>query len=80
MQSMSKAVLNHFRRIAMGVANLLAGIVVLLFGSLVAFSASQLPYKGEYGPGPGFLPLWIGIALIGCAHCNNHQGRQAGWP
>ena len=50
-----------------GVANLLAGIVVLLFGSLVAFSASQLPYKGEYGPGPGFLPLWIGIALIGCA-------------
>jgi putative tricarboxylic transport membrane protein len=50
-----------------GVANLLAGIVVLLFGSVVTFSASQLPYKGEYGPGPGFLPLWIGIALIGCA-------------
>lgn len=49
------------------VANLLAGIVVLLFGSVVVFSASQLAYKGEYGPGPGFLPLWIGIALIGCA-------------
>lgn len=51
----------------MGVAHLLAGIVVLLFGSVVTFFASQLPYKGEYGPGPGFLPLWIGMALIGCA-------------
>ncbi len=51
----------------MGVANLLAGIVVLLFGSVVTYSASQLPYRGEYGPGPGFLPLWIGIVLIGCA-------------
>ena len=51
----------------MGVANLLAGIVVLFFGSLVTYSASQLPYRGEYGPGPGFLPLWIGIVLIGCA-------------
>jgi len=51
----------------MGVANLLAGIGVLLFGSLVTYSASQLPYSGEYGPGPGFLPLWIGIVLIGCA-------------
>jgi putative tricarboxylic transport membrane protein len=51
----------------MGVANLLAGIVVLLFGSVVTYSAGQLPYKAEYGPGPGFLPLWIGIVLIGCA-------------
>ena len=51
----------------MGVANLLAGIVVLLFGSVVTYFASQLPYRGEYGPGPGFLPLWIGIVLIGCA-------------
>jgi putative tricarboxylic transport membrane protein len=51
----------------MGVANLLAGIVVLLFGSAVTYSASQLPYRGEYGPGPGFLPLWIGMVLIGCA-------------
>src|SRR5512139_868680 len=51
----------------MGVANLLAGIAVLLFGSFVTYSAGQLPYRGEYGPGPGFLPLWIGIVLIGCA-------------
>ena len=51
----------------MGVANLLAGIVVLLFGSVVTFFASRLPYRAEYGPGPGFLPLWIGMVLVGCA-------------
>ena len=63
----------------MGVANLLAGIVVLLFGSAVTYSASQLPYKAEYGPGPGFLPLWIGIVLIGCALVTMIKaGRQVG--
>lgn len=63
----------------MGVANLLAGIVVLLFGSVVAFFASRLPYKAEYGPGPGFLPLWIGIILIGCAIATIIKAvRQAG--
>jgi putative tricarboxylic transport membrane protein len=51
----------------MGVANLLAGIAVLLFGSVVVYFASQLPYKSEYGPGPGFLPLWVGVGLIACA-------------
>ena len=50
----------------MAIANLLAGIAVLLLGSVVAFSASRLPYEAEYGPGPGFLPLWIGVALIAC--------------
>ncbi len=58
---------SDFGGIAMGVANLLAGIGVLLLGSVVAFFASRLPYKAEYGPGPGFLPLWIGVALIACA-------------
>jgi putative tricarboxylic transport membrane protein len=50
--------------IAMGVANLLGGISVLVLGSLVACFAGRLPYEAEYGPGPGFLPLWIGFALI----------------
>jgi hypothetical protein len=51
----------------MGMANLLAGIVVLFFGAVVTYGASELSYRGDYGPGPGFLPLWIGIVLIGCA-------------
>ena len=51
----------------MKVADLAGGLVVLLFGIAIVFFSSQLPYKSEYGPGPGFLPLWLGIVLIGSA-------------
>jgi hypothetical protein len=26
-----------------------------------------MEYYSEFGPGPGFLPLWVGVVLIGCA-------------
>jgi putative tricarboxylic transport membrane protein len=51
----------------MKAADLVGGLVVLLLGIAIVFFSSQLPYKSEYGPGPGFLPLWLGIVLIGCA-------------
>ncbi len=50
----------------MRVADLAGAVVVLLFGCAIAFFASRLPYEAEYGPGPGFVPLWIGIALAAC--------------
>jgi putative tricarboxylic transport membrane protein len=50
-----------------GAANLISGIVVLILGALITFFAGRLPYEAEYGPGPGFLPFWIGLALVGCA-------------
>ncbi len=50
----------------MRVANVIAGIVILLLGSAVIYLAKQLPYEAEYGPGPGFLPFWIGVALAIC--------------
>jgi putative tricarboxylic transport membrane protein len=30
----------------------------------VIFEAAQLDYSSEYGPGPGFLPLWLGIGFV----------------
>ncbi|MEO5696674.1 MAG: tripartite tricarboxylate transporter TctB family protein [Burkholderiaceae bacterium] len=36
----------------------------------VAFSAGALTnhvYWGEYGPGPGFLPFWLGVVMAGLA-------------
>ena len=51
----------------MWLGNLVAGIVVLALGVAVVFFSSQLPYLTEFGPGPGFLPLWLGIGLIGCS-------------
>lgn len=51
----------------MGIANVLGGVVALILGLCITFFASQLPYQAEYGPGPGLLPLWIGIGLSACA-------------
>lgn len=51
----------------MRLADLIGGVVVLILGLAVVFFSLQLTYYSEYGPGPGFLPLWLGVVLIGCA-------------
>ena len=51
----------------MRLADLIGGVVVLFFGLAVVFFSSQMEYYSEFGPGPGFLPLWVGVVLIGCA-------------
>jgi len=51
----------------MWLADLIGGVVVLLFGLSVVIFSMQLPYMSEFGPGPGFLPLWLGIGIAGCA-------------
>lgn len=45
-------------------AHLAAGFAVLLLGiGTIVAAWLTLPYGGEFGPGPGFLPLWLGILL-----------------
>jgi putative tricarboxylic transport membrane protein len=39
----------------------------MALGVAVIFFASQLPYHSGYGPGPGFLPFWIGMVLAICS-------------
>jgi hypothetical protein len=51
----------------MWIADLIGGFVVLALGVAVVFFSWQLPYMSEYGPGPGFLPRWIGLGIVGCA-------------
>lgn len=51
----------------MWIADLIGGIVVLLFGLAVVVFSLQLQYMSEYGPGPGFLPLWLGIGIAVCS-------------
>lgn len=49
-------------------ANILAGVAVFLLGIATTVVAwTTLPYGGDFGPGPGFLPLWLGIALTVCS-------------
>jgi putative tricarboxylic transport membrane protein len=51
----------------MRLADLIGGLVVLLFGLAVTVFSLQLQYMSEYGPGPGFLPLWLGIGITACS-------------
>jgi len=46
-----------------GKKELCSGICLGVFGIYVAIEAFKLPYVSEFGPGPGFFPLWIGIGL-----------------
>jgi len=40
-------------------------VALVLLGGAVAFSAValQFPYRGPNGPGSGFLPFWLGVAM-----------------
>ena len=48
-------------------ARVFSGLTVLALGIAVIFFSRQLPYDSDYGPGPGFLPTWIGYVLAACA-------------
>lgn len=48
----------------MRVANTVAALCVALLGATTIGLARQLPYEAEYGPGPGFLPFWLGVVLV----------------
>ena len=48
----------------MRVAETIGALCVTLLGITTIALARQLPYEAEYGPGPGFLPLWLGVALV----------------
>lgn len=41
------------------VGSLLAGV-----GGFIIYKSLQLDYVNEFGPGPGFLPLWLGIGFL----------------
>ena len=48
---------------------LITGAILTGFGIFVIIQAIRLPYTSEFGPGPGFFPLWIGIGILACALC-----------
>ena len=47
--------------------DLLAGLALIGLGIFITHRALQLDYVNEYGPGPGFLPLWLGIGFLALA-------------
>ena len=44
-------------------ADLWSGLVLGGLGAYISVTASRWEYLGQDGPGPGFFPLWYGIAM-----------------
>jgi putative tricarboxylic transport membrane protein len=47
-----------------GSADLWSGLALALLGGYIVAAAWQWEYLGAEGPGPGFFPLWYGIAML----------------
>jgi putative tricarboxylic transport membrane protein len=46
-------------------ADFWSGLALGGLGAYIVFEASRWEYLGPDGPGPGFFPLWYGIAMAG---------------
>lgn len=45
-------------------ADRVGGLVLLALGvGYAATAAARYPYASQYGPGSGFLPFWLGVAM-----------------
>jgi putative tricarboxylic transport membrane protein len=44
-------------------ADQITGIILFLFGAVVMEGARRMPPSGTFGPGAGFLPFWLGVAM-----------------
>jgi putative tricarboxylic transport membrane protein len=42
----------------------LAGLILSSLGIFILIRAMALEYTGDFGPGPGFLPFWLGVVII----------------
>ena len=45
-------------------ADLWSGLALGALGAYIAAQASGWEYLGQDGPGPGFFPLWYGVAMV----------------
>lgn len=44
-------------------ADQITGIVMLVFSVAVMEGSRRMPPSGTFGPGAGFLPFWLGVAM-----------------
>ncbi|ODT81235.1 MAG: hypothetical protein ABS76_12360 [Pelagibacterium sp. SCN 64-44] len=42
----------------------MAAVLLMAGGAFIVWQGSLLTYYGRLGPGPGFLPVWVGGALL----------------
>ena len=57
-----------------------SGLVLAALGGTIVYTARGWEYLGQDGPGPGFFPLWYGIAMLALSAVLVFAGRQeVGW-
>jgi putative tricarboxylic transport membrane protein len=54
-----------------------AALVLAAFGIFITGQAWRLPYWLDRSPGPGFVPLWLGLLLTICAGLVFVRGRTS---
>lgn len=70
----------------MAKADRATGIAMLLFSLGVIAMASRMQMYAEFGPGEGFLPFWLGVAMAGLAALlflnasRYRDGQESPWP
>jgi hypothetical protein len=45
-------------------ADKVTGIIMLIFGVAVMEGGRRMPPSNTFGPGAGFLPFWLGVAMV----------------
>ena len=45
-------------------ADIIGGMITILFGAIAITQSVQLEYWSPFGPGPGFVPLWCSIFIV----------------
>lgn len=76
----------------MKAARQVTGLIVVALGIFLAWQGTRLRIDGDFGPGPGFFPFWIGLALaamglawslrlaFGAAVADGDDGQEAFLP
>lgn len=47
----------------MNAARQATALLTVALGAFLAWQGTRLRIEGDFGPGPGFFPFWIGVAL-----------------
>ena len=57
-----------------------SGLALAALGGYTVYTARGWEYLGQDGPGPGFFPLWYGIAMLALSAILVFTGKaEAGW-
>jgi putative tricarboxylic transport membrane protein len=59
--SRKKIVSEQAKKILQG--EILAGLLLAALGVFILLESFDLEYTSDFGPGPGFLPFWLGIII-----------------